>query len=237
MNVNLSTGRLLFAEFLATFVLVFMGTGAVVVGAHFPGAFDHLGVAMAFGLAVMCMIYAVGDISGAHMNPAVTIAFWVGGRFPAIKVFPYCISQCLGAASASFFLWGVFPKTPTLGATVPTEGLSDMGAGLIEFLLTFFLMLVILRVSTGAKEKGITAAIAIGSFVALEALVFGNVTGASMNPARSFGPALCDWLVSSDSSTVEPRKSISVLWGVYWLAPIVGAATAVYVERFLSGQK
>jgi aquaporin Z len=210
--------RALVAELLGTFFLVFAGTGAIVVDEVRGGAVSHVGVALTFGLVVLALIYALGEVSGAHFNPAVTVGFWLAGRFPARRVPPYVASQCVGALLASALLWLLFlGDATTLGATRP-KGPAVRSFGL-EALLTLFLMFVILSVSTGAKEKGVMAGVAVGSVIALEALFAGPVCGASMNPARSLGPAL----VSLD---------LSHLW-LYLLAPPLGAGLAVLACRLV----
>ncbi len=201
----------LYAEAFGTYALVFAGTGAIVVNAQSGGQITHLGVALTFGLVVMAMISAMGDVSGAHFNPAVTLGFWLARRFDARLVWPYIAAQLLGAVGASLTLRVLFPHSLTLGATLPSG--SDTQSFLLETLLTCGLMFVILGVSSGAKEKGITAALAIGATVALEALFAGPICGASMNPARSLAPALVS-------------LQFSALW-IYVLAPILGAAFAV----------
>ena len=203
--------KMLVAEAVGTFCLVFAGTSAIVVNAD--GAVSHVGVAMTFGLVVFAMIAAVGDVSGAHLNPAVTIGFWIARRFPGRCVPLYILSQIAGSLLASVTVRLLFPTHSTLGATLPAG--PWMQAWALEFLLTAGLMLVILSVSTGAREKGITAGLAIGGVVALEALFAGPVTGASMNPARSLAPALIAGQVAS-------------LW-IYLTATIAGAAVAVLV--------
>jgi MIP family channel proteins len=177
-----------FAEFLGTFILVFAGTGAIVVDDTTYGAVTHVGVAMTFGLVVLAMIYAVGDISGAHLNPAVTIGFVAARRFEAKWILPFVASQCAGALCASLALRVLFPEHANLGATLPAGGVVQ--SFVLEAILTFILMFVILRVSTGPKEKGITAGIAVGAVIGLEAMFAGPICGASMNPARSLGPAV-----------------------------------------------
>ena len=199
----------LVAEAIGTFCLVFAGTCAIVVNSG--GAVSHVGVALTFGLVVFAMIAAIGDVSGAHLNPAVTIGFYLARRFPGRAVFPYILSQCCGAVLASLTVRVLFPDDSTLGGTAPAGPVYQ--SWVLELILTAGLMFVILGVSTGAKEKGITAGLAIGAVVALEALFAGPVCGASMNPARSLGPAL----VSGQWATV---------W-VYLTAPIAGAALAV----------
>ena len=199
------------AEFIGTFSLVFAGTGAIVIDDVSGGAVTHVGVALTFGLIVLAMIYTLGDISGAHINPAVTIGFWFSRRFPSREVLPYVASQCAGALAASGTLRFLFPQNSSLGATVPTG--SPWQSFVLEFLLTAILMFVILGVSTGAREKGITAGIAVGSVIALEALFAGPICGASMNPARSLAPALVSTQVQN-------------LW-IYLLAPVAGALAGV----------
>jgi len=201
------------AEFVGTFALVFAGTAAIVIDDG--GSVSHVGVALTFGLVVFSMIAAVGDVSGAHLNPAVTFGFWLAGRFPSKLVGPYAASQVIGALAASSAVRFLFPNHPTLGATTPAGPFHQ--AFVLEVLLTAGLMFVILGVSTGAKEKGITAGLAIGSVVALEALFAGPISGASMNPARSLAPALVSGRLDS-------------VW-IYLTAPILGAALAVPLCR------
>lgn len=180
-----------FAEFLGTFVLVFAGTGAIVVNEITGGVIGHAGIALTFGLVVAAMIYTFGDVSGAHLNPAVSISFVIAGRLPAADLFGYITAQMLGALTASGMLKLLFPTSTTLGMTLPSGDPTQ--SFLLEFILTAILMLTILSVSHGAKEKGMTAAIAIGAVVGLEAMFAGPICGASMNPARSLGPALVSW--------------------------------------------
>lgn len=176
------------AEFLGTFALVFAGTGAMIINDFTGGVVSHVGVALTFGLVVMSVIYAIGDISGAHLNPAVTFSFWAARRFPGRNLLPYIISQCLGAISASIILKFLFAGHKTLGAALPAGPV--LQSFVLEVVLTWLLMFVILNVSTGSKEKGLMAGVAIGSVVGLEALFAGPISGASMNPARSLAPAL-----------------------------------------------
>ena len=178
----------LIAESLGTFFLVFAGTGAIVINEASGGVIGHAGIAMVFGLAVLAMIHAFGDVSGAHLNPAVTLGFAVAGRFPWRDVGGYVAAQLAGAFAASGLMKMLFPASADLGATLPAGDPAQ--SFVLEVVLTVFLMLVILGVSTGAKEKGITAGLAIGATVALEAMFAGPISGASMNPARSLAPAL-----------------------------------------------
>lgn len=211
MNTPLSTR--LAAEAIGTFFLVFVGTSAIVVSAD--GAVTHVGVAMTFGLVVFAMIAALGDVSGAHLNPAVTVGFFLARRFSGREVAPYIASQCVGAVLASLCVAFLFPAAETLGATLPTGPIHQ--SLLLEVLITALLMFVILSVSTGAAEKGITAGLAIGGTVALCALFAGPVSGASMNPARSLGPALVS-------------GQMEFIW-LYLTAPVLGAALAVALCR------
>ncbi len=199
------------AELIGTFILVFAGTAAIVSNDVSGGAVTHVGVSLTFGLVVMAMIYALGDVSGAHLNPAVTLGFWRAGRFPGRDVAGYIVAQLVGALLASGLLRLAFPAHGTLGATLPTGGV--LPATLFEFVLTAILMFVILSVSTGAKEKGLMAGTSVGAVIAFEALLGGPISGASMNPARSIAPALLSGQVDS-------------LW-IYVVAPIAGAVVAV----------
>jgi aquaporin Z len=207
--------RKLAAEVLGGFALVFAGTGAIVINDVSGGAITHVGIALTFGLIVLAMIYAVGDVSGAHLNPAVTIGFFAARRFDGRWVVPYIASQCAGALLASFALRLMFPSHQTLGATLPSG--DPLQSFALEIILTFLLMFVILSVSIGSKEKGVLAGVAIGSVIVLEALFAGPISGASMNPARSLAPALVSFRLES-------------LW-VYLTAPIVGACIGVLACR------
>lgn len=200
-----------FAEFFGTFALVFAGTGAIVIDHASHGAITHAGVALTFGLVVLAMIYALGDVSGAHLNPAVTLGFFAARRLEAALVVPYIGSQMAGAFAASALLKLLFPSDETLGATLPMG--SAWQSFVLEVALTWLLMFVILAVSTGAKEKGITAGIAVGSVIAFEAMFAGPISGASMNPVRSLAPAVMS-------------GQMSALW-VYLVAPVFGALLAV----------
>ncbi len=205
------------AELIGTFALVFCGTGAIVINEQTNGAVSHVGIAITFGLIVMAMIYSLGSISGAHLNPAVTIAFTFAGRFKLKQVFPYITSQLAGAFLASITLEYLFPSNETLGATLPAG--TEMQSFILEFILTFFLMLVIINVATGSKEQGMFAGLAIGSTVLLEAMFAGPVSGASMNPVRSISPAIVS-------------GHLEHLW-IYIVAPIAGASFAIPVFRIL----
>jgi aquaporin NIP len=178
----------LLAEFSGTFSLVFAGTGAIVINHASGGAISHAGIALVFGLIVMAMIHTFGDVSGAHLNPAVTLGFAVAGRFAWKDTVPYILAQFAGAFAASGFLKSLFPADRLLGSTLPSG--TALQSFLLETALTTILMLVILSVSTGAREKGVTAGVTIGGVVALEAMFAGPISGASMNPARSLAPAI-----------------------------------------------
>jgi aquaporin NIP len=201
----------LWSEFLGTFALVFCGTGAIVIDDTTGGTVTHPGVALTFGLIVMALIYTFGDISGAHFNPAVTLAFAAAKRFDRRSIASYITAQLAGGVVASLLLRALFPAHVALGATIPHG--SPLQSLILETVLTWLLMLVILNVSIGAKEKGITAGIVIGAVIGLEAMFAGPICGASMNPARSFAPAIVS-------------LQLNTLW-VYLLGPIAGALLAV----------
>lgn len=212
-----SPWRQLLAEFLGTFCLVFAGTGAIVVNDFSQGAITHFGIATAFGLVVFAMIYAFGEISGSHLNPAVSIGLWVAGKFNARHLTGYILAQCAGAVMASLVLHGVFPDHRSLGMTLPVAGQTN--AFLFEIILTWMLMLVILNVTHPTHPDRSFAGFIIGAFVGLEALFGGPVSGASMNPARSLGPALVS------------GKMLD-LW-IYLVAPVIGSIAAVLIHRLL----
>jgi len=205
------------AEFTGTFVLVFCGTGAIVINEITHGTVTHVGIAITFGLIVMAMIYALGDKSGAHLNPAITLAFAVNKSFPVKEITPYILSQLTGAISASLVLKFLFPASVLLGATIPAG--SSTQSFILELILTLILMLVIISVATGAKEQGLFAGIAIGSTVGLEAMFAGPICGASMNPARSLAPAL----ISGELKQV---------W-IYLTAPVLGAISAILIHKII----
>lgn len=205
------------AEFIGTFTLVFCGTGAVIVNEVIPGSVTHVGIAMTFGLVVMAMIYALGEKSGAHLNPAVSIAFTVYGNFPVSKTAPYIIAQLAGGIAASSVLKTLFPLSVLLGATIPSG--SNLQSFIMESILSFFLMLVIISVAKGSKEQGLFAGIAIGSVVLLEAMFAGPVSGASMNPVRSLAPAIVS-------------GQLKQVW-IYVTAPVLGTVLAVLVYKLI----
>lgn len=200
------------AEFIGTFALVFAGCGAIAVG-----KLPDTGIALAFGLVIAVMIYALGHISGAHFNPAVSLGFAIGRHFPWSRVATYAIAQIAGATAGALALRFILGADRPLGVTTPAN--ADAQALAMEAVLTFFLMLVITAVATDTRAVGEAAALAIGGTVALDALVGGPISGASMNPARSLGPAI----VSGD---------LSHLW-VYLVGPILGAAVAAVTYGWL----
>jgi aquaporin NIP len=206
------------AELIGTFALVFCGTGAIVINQETAGTVTHVGIAITFGFIVMSMIYALGNISGAHLNPAVSVAFFLSGRFSGKELLPYILSQVAGAIIASLILRYLFPSNEFLGSTIPRGSAGQ--SFILEFLLTFFLMLVIINVATGSKEQGMFAGLAIGSTVLLEAMFAGPICGASMNPARSLAPAL----ISGHTGH---------LW-IYLTATTSGAAFAIPIWKYLS---
>ena len=208
------------AEFIGTFGLVFAGTGAIMVKSTSDGEITTLGIGLVFGLVVAAMIYATGHISGAHINPAVTLGFALARHFPWKWVPHYWSSQLAGAAAASLVLRGLFGDVANMGATLPSGSVWD--SAIFEGILTFFLMFVIMAVATDIRAVGSGAAIAIGATVGLEAIFGGPVSGASMNPARSFGPALIGWTWMDH-------------WA-YWVGPIAGAALAAVTYWWLRGE-
>ncbi len=208
------------AEFVATFTLVFAGCGAIVIDSVSHGQITHVGVAMSFGLVIAAMIYATGHISGAHINPAVTLAFALTRHFPLARVPFYWLAQFAGAAVAAGVLRVLFGNVVQVGATLPTGG--DGQSLVLEVILTFFLMFVIMAVATDDRAVGLEAAIAIGGTVLLDAMFGGPISGASMNPARSFGPALAS-------------GSWSHLW-VYIIGPAAGALLGAFTYELVRGE-
>ncbi|MGI4873820.1 MAG: MIP/aquaporin family protein [Janthinobacterium lividum] len=204
----------LLAEALGTAILLLFGTGAAVVDEQ-THALGHGGVAAAFGLVVLVLIQGLGHVSGAHVNPAVTLGFWAAGRFPGRRVLPYVAAQLVGALAGSLLVKQLATAGSNLGATLPAHGPTQ--AFWLELGLSFWLMLVILRVSASFYEQGLLAGLTIAATVGLEALVAGPLCGASMNPARSLGPALVS-------------GHLEAAW-VYVAAPVAGMLLAVVVDR------
>lgn len=210
------------AEAFATFALVFAGCGAVVTDTQYDGALGTVGISLVFGLIIMAMVYATGHLSGAHINPAVTIAFTLSRHFPVREAVVYIAAQLLGAVVGALLLLAVWPDQPAqLGATVPSIGAGS--AFVYELVLTAFLMFVVMAVATDTRAVGAAAAIAVGGTVALDALFGGPVTGASMNPARSLGPAVAAWEWSD-------------FW-VYIAGPVVGAAAGAFGYQLVRGDR
>ncbi|MGH7498556.1 MAG: MIP/aquaporin family protein [Gemmatimonadales bacterium] len=209
------------AEAIGTFFLVLIGPGSVMVNAYSRGAVGHVGIALAFGFVVACMVYAVGHISGAHLNPAVTIAFWSVGKFPGSRVPGYVAAQCSGAVLASATLLALLGPVGNMGATIPS--VSTGAAFGLEWLLSFALMFVVMAVATGDRLADGFAGLSVGLTVGFCAMMGGPITGASMNPARSFGPAVVGGLWTSH-------------W-LYWLAPVMGMLTAARIYEFLRGAR
>ena len=208
------------AEVVGTFILVFAGTGAIVVNAATHGAVTGVGISLVFGLVVLAMIYAIGHVSGAHMNPAVTAGFLAAGRLPRGEFVFYWAAQLLGAVAASAVLRLMFPMdTTSLGLTSPAAGYAQ--AFVMELILTAILMFVIMGVATDDRAEGELAGIAIGATIAFEALVGGPISGASMNPARSFGPALVSGRFAGH-------------W-IYWAAPLLGSFLGARLYAFVRG--
>ncbi len=205
------------AEMIGTFALVFAGCGAIMINEISGGVITHVGVGLTFGLIIMVMIYATGHVCGAHFNPAVTIAFASSGRFPWREVPYYVAGQVLAALLASAMLYALFGPVAGIGSTVPAGAPAQ--AFVLEVVLTFFLMFVIMSVATDSRAVGQMAGSAIGGTVALCAIFGGPISGASMNPARSLGPAL----VASDLASV---------W-IYIAAPIIGAIAGAWAYRFV----
>lgn len=205
------------AEGIGTFFLVLIGPGAVMVDAYSNGVVGHVGIALSFAFVITAMVYALGHVSGAHLNPAVTIGFWSARRFPSKELLPYISAQCLGAVTAALVLRSILGTVGSSGATLPT--IPPVAAVGVEFLLSFALMFVIMAVATDERVAGGFAAIAVGLTVGFCALMAGPLTGASMNPARSLGPAFAGMRWHAH-------------W-IYWVAPILGMLTAAQVYDFL----
>jgi aquaporin NIP len=205
------------AELMGTFALVLCGTGAIIIDQQFGGVVTHAGVSLTWGTIITVMIYVFGNTSGAHINPAVSIAFTLAGRFSIKKLPGYIISQLTGALLASFTLKFLFPANKLLGGTMPSG--TETQSFILEFLLTFFLMFVVFIFAHGSKETGRYAAIGIGAVVGLEAYFAGPVCGASMNPARSIAPAIVS-------------GHLEHLW-IYIIAPVTGAALAFPAWKYL----
>jgi aquaporin NIP len=218
--VSIDDLRALVAEAIGAFALVFAGCGAIMVDAK-TGALGHVGVAITFGLVIMFGIYAVGHISGAHFNPGVTFAFALSRHFPWSRAVAYWGAQLVGAIAAAAVLRGSLGNVAHIGATLPSG--SQGQSFLWEFVLTFFLMFVIMAVATDTRAVGEAAAVAVGGTVLLDAMFGGPISGASMNPARSIGPAL----VSGD---------LHALW-LYIVAPICGASLAALAYQFVRGEQ
>jgi len=209
------------AEGIGVFALVFAGCGAIVAETEHPGTLGVIGIAFVFGLIVMGMVYATGHLSGAHLNPAVTLAFALTRHFSRAEAVAYLLAQFAGALAAAVLLAAVWPSQPAaLGTTLPTVGIGS--AFVYEVVLTAFLMFVIMAVATDTRAVGAGAAIAIGGTVGLDALFGGPITGASMNPARSLGPAL----VSGE---------LHDLW-IYLTAPLLGAAIGALAYQLVRGE-
>jgi len=222
MDTSLPLGRRALAEGLAAFALVFAGCGAIVSNEVYGGGLGAVGVSLVFGLIIMVMVYATGHLSGAHINPAVTIAFTLTRHFPRRDAAAYIVAQAVGAVLGALVLLAMWSDKPAaLGATVPSVGVGS--AFVYEVILTAFLMFVIMAVATDTRAVGAAAAIAIGGTVGLDALFGGAVTGASMNPARSFGPALAsgEW---------------TDLW-IYLAAPVIGAAVGALAYQLVRGSR
>lgn len=206
------------AELLGTFILIFCGTGSIIINQETGGtAIGHLGIALSFGLVVTAVIYTFGALSGAHINPAVTLGFWAAGLFPRKEVLPYIASQLIGAFMATGLLKLLFPANDFLGGTTPSG--SVWQSFVLEVVLSFMLMLVVLFTSQGSKEVGVLAGLAIGATVLLEALFAGPICGASMNPVRSLSPAVVS-------------GHVSTLW-IYLSAPVLGMLGATGTWKLL----
>jgi aquaporin NIP len=221
MDSSIQLWRRCAAEGFAAFALVVAGCGAIVTNASYGGSLGTVGIALVFGLVIMVMVYAIGHLSGAHINPAVTLAFTMTRHFPAREAAAYIAAQLTGATVGALLLLAVWTSKPaSLGATVPSVGVGSALA--YEAVLSAFLMFVILAVATDTRAVGAAAAIAIGGTIGLDALFGGPVTGASMNPARSFGPAL-----------------VSGEWTDFWIyvvGPVLGAGLGGLAYQLVRGE-
>jgi MIP family channel proteins len=215
-QMTLSGPRLL-AEGTGTFMLVVIGPGAAAVDLHTHGAVSHVGVALSFAFVILAGVYALGHISGAHFNPAITAGFWLSGRFPRREVIPYALVQLSGATAGAFLLRLLVGADAQAAATVPRVSLPS--GFLLEIVLTFFLMLVVMAVATDHRVASPTAGLAVGLTVGFDAMMGGPLTGASMNPARTFGPAVATGIWTGH-------------W-LYWLGPLLGASLAVLTYGYL----
>jgi glycerol uptake facilitator protein len=246
---EIGIGKRFLAELLGTYALVFIGTGSAVItlllaegqtnkggfniGIGYGGMGDWLAIGLAFGFIIMCMIYVFGHISGTHINPAVTLALWATGRFPAKDVIPYIVAQLIGSALGSISLVAVLgtraATVGALGATAPFPGVTYTQAIVSEAIATFFLMLTIMGVALDKRAPNQFAGFAIGMVVAVDIIVTGNITGSSLNPARTLGPYLGDSLFGGPN-----------LWNffpVYIIGPIVGAIVAAFLYDYIAGLK
>jgi aquaporin Z len=210
-----------YAEIIGTFTMIFCGCGAMTINEITNGSITHVGVAATWGLVVMAMIYAFGETSGAHFNPAVSIGFAFAKKFPWKEVPKYILAQAIGAVFACFILWFLFPDSQFLGKKTPALGFEPYKAVILEFFLTSFLMAVIINVSTGSKEIGTMAGIAVGDDILLEAMFAGPMTKASMNPIRSIAPALF-------------TGNFQHLW-LYIVGPVLGAIAGVSSCKLIKG--
>jgi MIP family channel proteins len=216
-NMNHMRGPRLAAEAIGTFALVFIGGGSAAVNAWSHGAVSHAGISLAFGCVILVAVYALGHISGAHINPAVTCSFWIAGRFPGREVAPYVLAQLAGAIAGGFAIRAAVGDFALFATTQPAIPIAS--ALVVEVLLSFLLMLVVMAVATDARVSGEVAGLAVGFVVMGDALMGGPLTGASMNPARSFGPALAtgQW---------------NAHW-IYWIGPLLGMPLAVLTYDYL----
>jgi MIP family channel proteins len=210
--------RVYSAEFMASFALVFMGAGSVIINAKYPGTLGLIGVAFAYGIIIMSMIYAIAHISGAQFNPAVTLAYLITKKIAWQQAIYYIIAQVLGSVAAGFLLLGIFPTKDAMLGTPALTGVNFFGGFLVEAILTFLLVFIIFAVAIDTTTLKEAAGIAIGFYATAAVLVGGNITGAALNPIRAFGPALASWTWANHL--------------VYWLGPIMGAIAAALVYEY-----